>query len=591
MLFLQIRAQRNRAKVANCHPTTYPIRHQIHVDTTTIRQVRPTITTRIWETVNILTFSFMIPPHGRSLMCESSNYYALIVAVTPNSSSIDATVTTNNNGSSHINASSVISADSSVASSVSLDEEDESPAKVKKKDDNHVNIPPSVPHSALVIWCDKYVPLSPSLPLQNIKKEICAGPKGSFYNSFEMQQRRDISAEPYPTAVTIGNGQPAAAPPNNSAIHNYGPTNQLPPPPPSNKATNAKNRFSNSAIQDGGSGGVGGGGGYYGFYGKQPSNADYYGKYEVEFAAHHRKTPTVAAAGTNQMPFNHQPKGEHFAEQKSDFHHIKNDFPSGNIKADLAHQKALEFQHGKMANFHANQQGFYNHPSHNVATVNGQNVDANHQVPIQYASQYYSNEYGGVAPGDMDATAAAAYYEQKASHPNYYENMYHHGNSGEYNAIGNENPYGTTAIAPPSNGQLPGENCDSFMYPQYFEGNQNAHPNHQTHAHHPTSQPHQQHHTGIHQTVHGSATATINISHGHNQLHQTAQQQSAQTVGGNFTTHSGPVAPPYHHMQHTVNGLNGNQHIINMENSNSSSDFNFLSNLANDFAPEYYQLS
>lgn len=39
-----------------------------------------------------------------------------------------------------MNASSGISADSSVASSVSLDEEDESPAKVKKKDDNHVNI-------------------------------------------------------------------------------------------------------------------------------------------------------------------------------------------------------------------------------------------------------------------------------------------------------------------------------------------------------------------------------------------------------------------------------------------------------------------
>uniref|UniRef100_A0A6V7JED7 Uncharacterized protein n=1 Tax=Bracon brevicornis TaxID=1563983 RepID=A0A6V7JED7_9HYME len=27
------------------------------------------------------------------------------------------------------------------------------------------------------------------------------------------------------------------------------------------------------------------------------------------------------------------------------------------------------------------------------------------------------------------------------------------------------------------------------------------------------------------------------------------------------------------------------------DNSNSSSDFNFLSNLASDFAPEYYQLS
>lgn len=395
-----------------------------------------------------------------------------------------------------------------------------------------------------------------------------------------MQQRRDISAEPYPAVVTIGNGQPPAAPPNNSAIHTYGPTNQLPPPPSSNKTANAKNRFTNSAIQDGGSSG------YYGFYGKQPTNADYYGKYEVEFAAHHRKTPTVAATGTNQMPFNHQPKNEHFVEQKPDFHHIKNDFHSGNIKADLAHQKALEFQHGKVANFHANQQNFYNHSAPNMTSVNGQNVDANHQVPIQYASQYYSNEYAGVAPSEMDPTAAAAYYEQKASHPNYYDNMYHHGNGGaEYN----ENPFGVAATAPPSNGQLPGENCDSFMYPQYFEGNQNAHPNHQTHAHHPPSQ--QQHHTGIHQTVHGSATATINISHGHNQIHQAVQQQSAQTVGGNFGTHTGPVAPSYHHMQHAMNGLNGNQHIINMENSNSSSDFNFLSNLANDFAPEYYQLS
>uniref|UniRef100_A0A182J2K9 Uncharacterized protein n=1 Tax=Anopheles atroparvus TaxID=41427 RepID=A0A182J2K9_ANOAO len=31
--------------------------------------------------------------------------------------------------------------------------------------------------------------------------------------------------------------------------------------------------------------------------------------------------------------------------------------------------------------------------------------------------------------------------------------------------------------------------------------------------------------------------------------------------------------------------------MVSLDNSNSSSDFNFLSNLANDFAPEYYQLS
>lgn len=51
-----------------------------------------------------------------------------------------------------MNATSGISADSSVASSVSLDEEDESPAKVKKKDDNHVNSQSSL---AFTECCEK----------------------------------------------------------------------------------------------------------------------------------------------------------------------------------------------------------------------------------------------------------------------------------------------------------------------------------------------------------------------------------------------------------------------------------------------------
>lgn len=38
-----------------------------------------------------------------------------------------------------MNTSNVTSTDSSVASSVSLEDEDETPSKVKKKDDNHVN--------------------------------------------------------------------------------------------------------------------------------------------------------------------------------------------------------------------------------------------------------------------------------------------------------------------------------------------------------------------------------------------------------------------------------------------------------------------
>lgn len=66
------------------------------------------------------------------------NYLFVPVTVTPNST-LDANITTNNNGTSNLNTSNVTSADSSVASSISLDDEDESP-KVKKKDENHVNL-------------------------------------------------------------------------------------------------------------------------------------------------------------------------------------------------------------------------------------------------------------------------------------------------------------------------------------------------------------------------------------------------------------------------------------------------------------------
>jgi len=57
--------------------------------------------------------------------------------VTPNSS-LETGISSNLLGSTTVSASNVISADSSVASSVSLDEDiEESPIKVKKKDDSH----------------------------------------------------------------------------------------------------------------------------------------------------------------------------------------------------------------------------------------------------------------------------------------------------------------------------------------------------------------------------------------------------------------------------------------------------------------------
>jgi len=60
--------------------------------------------------------------------------------VTPNSS-LETGISSNLMGSTTVSASNVISADSSVASSVSLDEdiEESSPIKVKKKDDGQVS--------------------------------------------------------------------------------------------------------------------------------------------------------------------------------------------------------------------------------------------------------------------------------------------------------------------------------------------------------------------------------------------------------------------------------------------------------------------
>ncbi|ENN81232.1 hypothetical protein YQE_02371, partial [Dendroctonus ponderosae] len=74
---------------------------------------------------------------------------------------------------------------------------------------------------------------------------------------------------------------------------------------------------------------------------------------------------------------------------------------------------------------------------------------------------------------------------------------------------------------------------------------------------------------------------------------------------GSTTNPAGAMTPPAS-VQTTDNGDNfnnfhqfytgetastgGNQQVAPPENSNGSSEFNFLSNLANDYIPEYYQI-
>ncbi|XP_055700050.1 homeotic protein proboscipedia isoform X2 [Phlebotomus papatasi] len=161
--------------------------------------------------------------------------------------------------------------------------------------------------------------------------------------------------------------------------------------------------------------------------------------------------------------------------------------------------------------------------------------------------QYPPNQYQGY-PTDYDASSMdpSVYYEPKTQ-TNYYDGMNYQQPS-EYPA--------EAYMTPPAGATIQStDNCDNFAtFQQYYEspnGNQVSAP-----ASHLT------HHHGIHAA---NFVGTQNMPQ---------QQMAAQTQH----QYTGGVNP------NTAN-------LVALENSNSSSDFNFLSNLANDFAPEYYQLS
>lgn len=355
------------------------------------------------------------------------------------------------------------------------------------------------------------------------------GSKNAFYNNFEMHQRRDIPSDQFPMPSNLANVQATAASVSNNNASGYGPGQISMKQNPNN----IKGRFPNANAPDAYFGGA--------YFGKQ-SAIDYYGKYEVEFAAHQQKT-----ALQNQVaPFNQLSKADFETKPPADFHHIKGETNHG-IKPEFVHQqqlhKNLEFHHAKGPNFHLNHQNFYNHHTPHAAN------DGAHQVPMQYnANQYFPNEYAGT----NDLEASASYYEQKAAsaQQTYYENMYNNsgGNAAEFHNVNN------ATYPAPSNGQLPVDHCDSFAYPQYFEG-----------SHHDSN-----------------ASVTMQ-SQPHNHIPQ----------GPNLSHQSQNYNHGVSHYHVAQQHLNGNHHVSAspLDNSNSSSDFNFLSNIANDFAPEYYQLS
>lgn len=105
--------------------------------------------------------------------------------------------------------------------------------------------------------------------------------------------------------------------------------------------------------------------------------------------------------------------------------------------------------------------------------------------------------------------------------------------------------------------------------------------NHHPNVHHQNTVHHQPQPNQTHMQQHSHAMHQQSQAHGHVQM-------PVQNM--NFGQ-EGNLLP--HQSMHPVNPTaNAHHPMTNMENSNSSSEFNFLSNLANEFStPEYYQLS
>lgn len=386
-------------------------------------------------------------------------------------------------------------------------------------------------------------------------------PKGAYFGNFEMQSRRDISTDQFAMAPSAPNVQLTAPSPsnNNSAIHNsYVPTPQaLLKPNPSA----VRNRFGNTNTPDS----YYGAGGYFGA--KHPNaSAEYYGKYEAEFIAHQQKMSNQVPPFGSQPPKHEIHDGKPSAEFaqspiKGEMHQsIKHTPTPAQQPQQQLHGKNVDYHYGKSASAHLGSQNFYNHHGpHNA------NADGNHQNPMHYNShQYFGNEFGNAS--DMD------YYEQKtaAAAQGAYFDMYNNGNNNgnEFNSSA-ENTY-----VAPSNGQLPNEHCEHYGYPQYYDGSH--------HQHHPHPHPHSHSNNATIPTMQTpQAHQPNNIGHGLNPLHANQPQ-----------FHHGIASAQSYHAGHQMNGAVAH-HLPNaqMDNSNSSSEFNFLSNLANDFAPEYYQLS
>lgn len=205
----------------------------------------------------------------------------------------------------------------------------------------------------------------------------------------------------------------------------------------------------------------------------------------------------------------------------------------------------------------------------------------------QYHQNYYAN-YKSHNPSTTDNAAYAVnhcmnnYNPYTTTSTDHDTNTYntHYGYNPNVTGLYNNTPTDAEHLGHNSTSYYPNEIMQKTEFPKqgmnYYDGNVYGQSGHDQAHYGQTAE-----FRTAGRTVPPAASVPVGpiVPPGTNNVHQTDQGDHYNSFSQYYGTATEvPTVAP----QNTVNGG---------ENSNSSSDFNFLSNLANDFAPEYYQLS
>ncbi|XP_055617847.1 homeotic protein proboscipedia [Toxorhynchites rutilus septentrionalis] len=379
-------------------------------------------------------------------------------------------------------AGNTVNADSSVASSGSIDEEEEMHIKVKKKLDSSTSLKKDG-----------------SIPIKNITHAK---------NNESYKKDLNTSSTQVPATTNVISSSELISNTNPPVHYNQvGPFSVM-----RNKIQHHAN-FENVPT---------------------PNISGYYGGLNRQ--EYFNKSDSVYHQYTKPMP-SHQYTNQHASSQKPEFP------PTLNVK------NLCTRLHPESPRVQSHHEGFPHHTPHYYANDNT-------PTGVSYSStQCYHNEY------DTQPEFNSAYYEPKSQSYFHDGTAYHHHHHHHHNTIGTANIQGPMEYQT-NNNFLNSDGSENFNFHQpYYDPHQINNPYHHSNSNN-----------------NNSASNIIEPNHG----------QSAHDA---YITHNSNIPISYGPNNANIGSNNTNSSIANMENSNSSSDFNFLSNLANDFAPEYYQLS